>query len=277
MRKRIFAVFTATILLTSLLTGCGAENTTTPLTESNDTNIIEDVESAEEPSNTETEDTAETIEPTEEPTEEVIAEPTEEIEKPEEPEEPTFTYTDLNATMYAKSSVNVRDLPDTSGNKLGGLSKAQEITVTGQCNETSWYRIEYKGGVGYVSNSYLVKDKPAEQVAQQPAEKTNDASLNTNQNVEYAGYDEFGNGYTLDANGDKVFNVNCPYAINQPVDDGEKTIYYYGYLGKPALDSELAYTLESRNGTVANNTHFDIVRMGYYKEGMVLYTKIWID
>lgn len=74
-----------------------------------------------------------------------------------------YTYKEFNKTMYAKSSVNVRDLPSTDGNKLGALTKAQEVSVTGQCNETSWYRITYNGGVAYVSNNYLVETKTEEE------------------------------------------------------------------------------------------------------------------
>jgi len=60
----------------------------------------------------------------------------------------------------------LRLLPSTDGNKLGGLSWSQEITVTGQCNETSWYRINYNGVEAYVSNNYLVDTKPLEETAQ---------------------------------------------------------------------------------------------------------------
>lgn len=67
-----------------------------------------------------------------------------------------YTYSDLSKTMYAKSTVNVRSLPSTSGSKLGSLSKNQEVAVTGQCNETGWYRISYNGGEGFVSNKYLM-------------------------------------------------------------------------------------------------------------------------
>lgn len=74
-----------------------------------------------------------------------------------------YTYTDMNKTMYAKSSVNVRDLPSTDGNKLGGLSSGQEVTVTGKCNETGWFRVDYNGKVAYVSNSYLQDNKPVEE------------------------------------------------------------------------------------------------------------------
>lgn len=47
-----------------------------------------------------------------------------------------YTYTEMNATMYATQTVNVRNLPSTDGEKIGSLSTNQEITVIGQCNET---------------------------------------------------------------------------------------------------------------------------------------------
>ena len=71
----------------------------------------------------------------------------------------TYSYTYMDATMYAQQTVNVRSLPSTDGEMLGGLSTNDEVKVTGQCAETSWYRIEYNGQVGYVSNNYLGNDK----------------------------------------------------------------------------------------------------------------------
>lgn len=70
-----------------------------------------------------------------------------------------YTYNEMNATMYAQQTVNVRSMPSTDGEKLGSLSTNDEIKVTGQCNETSWYRIEFDGNVAYVSDSYLGTDK----------------------------------------------------------------------------------------------------------------------
>ena len=70
-----------------------------------------------------------------------------------------YTFKDMDATKYAKSSVNVRNMPGTDGEKLGSLSFNQEVKVTGQCNETGWYRIEYSGETAYVSDSYLVDSK----------------------------------------------------------------------------------------------------------------------
>lgn len=71
----------------------------------------------------------------------------------------TYSFEDMNATKYAKSTVNVRSLPTTDGEKLGGLSTNDEIKVTGKCNETGWYRIEYADAIAYVSDEYLVDEK----------------------------------------------------------------------------------------------------------------------
>ena len=86
-----------------------------------------------------------------------------------------YTYSDLSKTMYAKSTVNVRSLPSTSGSKLGSLSKNQEVAVTGQCNETGWYRIAYNGSEGFVSDKYLA-DEP---VAKAASTKTAQAQTGT--------------------------------------------------------------------------------------------------
>lgn len=77
----------------------------------------------------------------------------------------TYTYTDMDATMYAQKTVNVRSLPNADGEKLGGLSTNDEVRVTGQCVETNWYRIEYDGNVAYVSDDYLSADKVETQTA----------------------------------------------------------------------------------------------------------------
>ena len=58
--------------------------------------------------------------------------------------------------MKATVAVNVRDLPHKDGNKLGTLAKGEVVLVTGQCEQTKWYRIAYKDGkVGYVTREYL--------------------------------------------------------------------------------------------------------------------------
>jgi uncharacterized protein YkwD len=162
--KLITTVATASMIAALALTGCGSGNdASVDGTESTPPEIeAENTESADV-AFLEGEDLEET---TETDTEKIESTQTEESEETEAEAAATgdstdYTYTDMSATMYADSSVSVRDLPSTDGNKLGSLSANQEVTVTGQCNETSWYRIEYKNGVGYVSNKYLSEEKVA--------------------------------------------------------------------------------------------------------------------
>lgn len=72
-----------------------------------------------------------------------------------------YTCTEMTQTMYAKSAVNVRDLPSTDGKKIGSLKASQEIIVTGKCDQTGWYRFDLNGTTGYVSDKYIVSEKPA--------------------------------------------------------------------------------------------------------------------
>ena len=167
MHKRLLIILTTITLSTALLVGCGNKQEEIPQA------TTEEIapEQTEEEATPPTEIAEPTPEATTEPVEEATTEPetTEPMEtvEPESTEEPTpepepqaiYTYTDMSATMYAQQTVNVRDLPDTSGNKIGSLSTNDEITISGQCNETSWYRFEYNGSVAYVSNKYVSENK----------------------------------------------------------------------------------------------------------------------
>lgn len=93
----------------------------------------------------------------------------------------------------------------------------------------------------------------------------------------YVGYDEFGNGYTLDGKGDKVFYVKCPYSINQPVWVSDQEVYYYGIVGQAQLQSSLCREMAEKNGIPWDNRiKTDIVRLGYYNGQMVVYSHIYI-
>ena len=76
-----------------------------------------------------------------------------------------YTCTEMTQTMYAKSAVNVRDLPSTDGKKIGSLKASQEINVTGKCDQTGWYRFDWNGTTGYVSDKYIVSEKPVSNIA----------------------------------------------------------------------------------------------------------------
>ncbi|MDE5892882.1 MAG: SH3 domain-containing protein [Acetatifactor sp.] len=81
-----------------------------------------------------------------------------EEESAPEQEEELYTYTELDETLYAQTSLRVRDQPLVEGSQIGGLYRNQEIKATGRCNETGWYRIDFYGTVGYASDEYLAAE-----------------------------------------------------------------------------------------------------------------------
>ena len=153
-----------------MLTACGSKETanteTTSVTATEATSVESTEMTATEAAVAEPV-TEPTVEPTEAPTETAPAEsPAPAVEPTAAPVESTavstgYTYSELSQTMYAKSAVNVRDLPSTDGKKIGSLKASQEIAVTGKCDQTGWYRFELNNTTGYVSDKYIVSEKPA--------------------------------------------------------------------------------------------------------------------
>lgn len=163
--KKFIYVLVVGVVTAFLCMGCGSDKEGTAKAENTEQQTTEEATAIPE------ETLAPTPEATEEPREEVTIENEKTEATPEPTEEPTpepteepvpqYTYTDMSATMYAQQTVNIRDLPDTDGNKLGSLSTNDEITITGQCNETSWYRFEYNG-------TETVEPEPTEEPTPEP-------------------------------------------------------------------------------------------------------------
>lgn len=169
--KAVAAILCAALMLTA----CGSKETTSNETASTETTPVTATEATSvestEMTSTEAAVAEPTAEPAETPTESETA-PTEAAPAVEPTAEPIvaetttvadagYTYSELNQTMYAKSAVNVRDLPSTDGKKIGSLKASQEITVTGKCDQTGWYRFDWNNTTGYVSDKYIVSEKPA--------------------------------------------------------------------------------------------------------------------
>ena len=108
-----------------------------------------------------------TASPTDEATKEPTKEPTQEPTK--DPFDGKYTFAELDKQMYAKSGVNVRLEPHKDGEKIGHLTTNDKVKVTGQCNETSWYRIEYDNQTAYVSNNYLTDNEVV--ITQEPTKE----------------------------------------------------------------------------------------------------------
>lgn len=170
---KLAAKAVATILCAALmLTACGSKETTSNETANTETTSVEATETTSVESTEMTTTEAATTEPAVEPIEAPDA--TAPTESPAPAVEPTaepvetaaaadtgYTYSELSQTMYAKSAVNVRDLPSTDGKKIGSLKASQEIAVTGKCDQTGWYRFDWNNTTGYVSDKYIVSEKPA--------------------------------------------------------------------------------------------------------------------
>ena len=267
MNRKLLGLILSAVFI-SVCVGCGAENTTKEQAETDSAIIIEEgtPETLEEVTETSEVILEPTLGVTEEPSEETTTEtdietPTIESTEtvvPEHGEEPIpepqaiYTYTDMSATMYAQQTVNARDLPDTNGNKLGSLSTNEEITITGQCNETSWYRFEYNGGVAYVSDKYVGENKV--EVQQQAS--------------------------TDNAGSSSVASNSCPYTLWQPVDNGDSITWYVtqpdpNWEGEHrATQAWMFRTIESRcsQGYWSDQTEWTF--MGTYAEGDI-YKQTW--
>ena len=186
--KAVAAILCAALMLTA----CGSKETTSNKTASTETTSVTATEATSVES-TEMTTTEAAVEPTEAPTETPAESPAPAVEPTAASVEPTtvstgYTYSELNQTMYAKSAVNVRDLPSTDGKKIGSLKASQEITVTGKCDQTGWYRFELNNTTGYVSDKYIVSEKPAVNTVA----ATGNNSTTGNQYASNTGTDEFG-------------------------------------------------------------------------------------
>ena len=189
--KAVAAILCAALMLTA----CGSKETANTETTSVTATETTSVESTEV-TTTEAAVAEPTAEPAETPTEsEATPKETAPAESPAPAVEPTaapvettavstgYTYSELNQTMYAKSAVNVRDLPSTDGKKIGSLKASQEITVTGKCDQTGWYRFDLNGTTGYVSDKYIVSEKPAVNTVASTNNSSNTAGNTTQQNT----------------------------------------------------------------------------------------------
>lgn len=159
--KAVAAILCAALMLTA----CGSKETTSNEIASTETTSATATEATSVES-TEMTTTEAAVEPTEAPTETPAESPAPAVESTAAPVESTavstgYTYSELSQTMYAKSAVNIRDLPSTDGKKIGSLKASQEITVTGKCDQTGWYRFDGNNTTGYVSDKYIVSEKPA--------------------------------------------------------------------------------------------------------------------
>lgn len=89
---------------------------------------------------------------------------TPEVETPVEVE-PTYSFTSVNETVYATSTVNIREGFSADTDKVGSLGKGQSIKRVGigTGDAEGWSQVEFNGQTAYISSDYLSLTKPAAQ------------------------------------------------------------------------------------------------------------------
>lgn len=91
-------------------------------------------------------------------------------------------FTEVNETVYATGTVNLRSGPSTAHDKVGSLNKSDSVTRVGigTAEAEGWSRIQLSdGSLVYVSNKYLSTTKPV--VQQQQTSKPSGGSTTTQQ------------------------------------------------------------------------------------------------
>lgn len=90
-------------------------------------------------------------------------------EETESQEDEVQLFTEVNETVYATGTVNLRSGPSTAHDKVGSLNKSDGVTRVGigTAEAEGWSRIQLSdGSTVYVSNKYLSTTKPVVQQQQ---------------------------------------------------------------------------------------------------------------
>ena len=87
-----------------------------------------------------------------------------EVETPVEAE-PTYSFTSVNETVYATTTVNIREGFSADTDKVGSLGRGQSIKRVGigTGDAEGWSEVVFNGQTAYISSDYLSLTKPAAQ------------------------------------------------------------------------------------------------------------------
>ena len=157
------AHYALALALALSLTACGQPNAEQPTDPAPSTSVPEPIAPPEP-----IKDPAPESEPEQTPAAPVETEDTQPPEETESQEDEVQLFTDVNETVYATGTVNIRASYTTDSEKLGSLSVGQSVTRTGTAiagtEAEGWSRIQLSdGSTVYVSNKYLSTTKPVVQ------------------------------------------------------------------------------------------------------------------
>ena len=170
-------IYALALALAFSLTACGQPKTEQPTDPAPSTSAPEPIATPEP-----IKDTAPEPEPEQTPAAPVETEDTQPPEETESQEDEVQLFTDVNETVYATGTVNLRSGPSTAHDKVGSLNKSDSVTRVGigTADAEGWSRIQLSdGSLVYVSNKYLSTTKPV--VQQQQTSKPSGGGNTTTQ------------------------------------------------------------------------------------------------
>ena len=157
-------IYALALALALSLTACGQPKAEQPMDPAPSTSAPEPIATPEP-----IKDTTPEPEPEQTPATPVETEDTQPPEETESQEDEVQLFTDVNETVYATGTVNLRSGPSTAHDKVGSLNKSDSVTRVGigTAEAEGWSRIQLSdGSLVYVSNKYLSTTKPAPQQQQ---------------------------------------------------------------------------------------------------------------
>ena len=159
-------IYALALALALSLTACGQPKAEQPMDPAPSTSAPEPIATPEP-----IKDTTPEPEPEQTPATPVETEDTQPPEETESQEDEVQLFTDVNETVYATGTVNIRSSWSAESEKLGSLNKGDSATRTGTAiagtEAEGWSRIQLSdGSLVYVSNKYLSTTKPVVQQQQ---------------------------------------------------------------------------------------------------------------
>ena len=170
-------IYALALALAFSLTACGQPKTEQPTDPVPSTSAPEPIATPEP-----IKDTTPEPEPEQTPATPVETEDTQPPEETESQEDEVQLFTEVNETVYATGTVNLRSGPSTAHDKVGSLNKSDSVTRVGigTAEAEGWSRIQLSdGSIVYVSNKYLSTTKPV--VQQQQTSKPSGGGSTTTQ------------------------------------------------------------------------------------------------
>ena len=160
-------IYALALALALSLTACGQPKAEQPTDPAPSTSTPEPI-AAPEP----IKDTAPEPEPEQTPAAPVETEDTQPPEETESQEDEVQLFTEVNETVYATGTVNLRSGPSTDDEKVGALNKNQSVTRIGigTGDYASWSKVKLSDGSEvYVASKYLTTTKPVSQSSSKPS------------------------------------------------------------------------------------------------------------